>query len=96
MASLSLNCLKRALSIIYRDKDYMDKEVKSELSLYGIKFISQLKKNMSDHSWFDNYRNSRLRKPIETVFSSLEQLGIESVHVAKAYRHSNFEQKRYC
>lgn len=55
----------------------MDKEVKSELSLYGIKLISQLKKNMSDYSWFDNYRNSRLRKPIETVFSSLEQLGIE-------------------
>ncbi|VDC43004.1 hypothetical protein FMV2238Y02_14830 [Streptococcus canis] len=32
---------------------------------------------MSNYSWFDNYRISRLRKPIETVFSSLEQLGIE-------------------
>lgn len=68
---------KSSLAVIYGDKGYVDKKVKSELSRYGIKLISQLRKNMSDYSWFDNYRISRLRKPIETVFSSLEQLGIE-------------------
>lgn len=32
---------------------------------------------MADYSWFKNYKISRLRKPIETVFSSLELFGIE-------------------
>ena len=34
---------------------------------------------MTDYSWFENYKISRLRKPIETVFSSLEQFGIEQL-----------------
>lgn len=60
------------LSIIYGDK-----QVKSHLSPYGIQLISQLRKNILDYSWFDNYRISRLRKPVETVFrfwSSLESI----------------------
>lgn len=51
----------------------VDKPVKSHLSQSGIQLISQLR----TYSWFDNYRISRLRKPIETVFSSLDQFEIE-------------------
>ncbi|MBM7635301.1 hypothetical protein JOC31_000092 [Streptococcus saliviloxodontae] len=65
------------IPIIYGDKGYVDRETKAELALCGIKLISQLRKNMIDYSWFDNYRISRLRKPIETVFSNLERFGIE-------------------
>lgn len=66
-------------SIVYGDKGYVDKQVKSELSQHGIQLISQLRKNMMGYSWIDNYRISRLRKPIETVFSSLAQFGIEEL-----------------
>ncbi|WP_237334201.1 transposase [Streptococcus marmotae] len=34
---------------------------------------------ISGYSWFENYKIGRLRKPIETVFSSLEQFGIEDL-----------------
>ncbi|MEQ9763620.1 IS982 family transposase [Streptococcus sp. ZJ151] len=71
------------IPIVYGDKGYVDKQVKSELSQYGIKLISQLRKNMMGYSWIDNYRISRLRKPIETVFSSLEHFGIECVYAAE-------------
>lgn len=66
-----------SLSLIYGDKGYIDRKVKSTLSQYGIRLISQLRTNMTDYSWFENYKISRLRKPIEMVFSSLEQFGIE-------------------
>lgn len=65
------------VSVIYGDKGYVDKQVKSDLSQYGIQLISQLRTNMMGYSWFDNDRISRLRKPIETVFSNLEHFGIE-------------------
>lgn len=65
------------ISLIYGDKGYVDKATKVELAQYGMTLISQLRKNMTGYSWFDNYRISRLRKPIETVFSSLEEFGIE-------------------
>jgi hypothetical protein len=58
----------------------VDKATKAELAQYGMTLISQLRKNRTGYSWFDNYRISRLRKPIETVFSSLEEFGIESLH----------------
>lgn len=77
IARLSLNCLRIALSVIYGDKGHVDKQVKSHLSQYGIKLMFQLRKNMTGYSWFVNYRISRLRMLIETVFSSIEQFGIE-------------------
>ena len=68
-----------SIPLIYRDKGYIDKQVKKELANCGITLISQLRKSMADYSWFENYKISRLRKPIETVFSSLEQFGIENL-----------------
>ncbi|WP_230809400.1 IS982 family transposase [Streptococcus sobrinus] len=68
-----------SIPLIYGDKGYIDKQVKKELANCGITLISQLRKNMADYSWFENYKISRLRKPIETVFSSLEQFGIENL-----------------
>ena len=68
-----------SIPLIYGDKGYIDKQVKKELANCGIPLISQLRKNMADYSWFENYKISRLRKPIETVFSSLEQFGIENL-----------------
>lgn len=64
---------------IYGDKGYVDKKVKAELSNYGIRLITQLRKNMSGYSWFENDKISCLRKPIETVFSNLKQFGIEEL-----------------
>lgn len=64
----------------------MNGETKAELALYGIKLISQPMKNMNNYSWFDNYRISRLRKPRETVFSSLEQFGMECLRQALTFR----------
>nr|WP_238386301.1 transposase [Streptococcus sp. S784/96/1] len=57
----------------------MDQTTKEVLERHGIKLISQLRKNMANYSWFENYRIRRLRKTIETVFSSLEQFGIEDL-----------------
>lgn len=68
-----------SIPLIYGDKGYIDKQVKKELANCGIPLISQLRKNMADYSWLENYKISRLRKPIETVFSSLEQFGIENL-----------------
>lgn len=68
-----------SIPLIYGDKGYIDKQVKKELANCGITLISQLRRNMADYSWFENYKISRLRKPIETVFSSLEQFGIENL-----------------
>nr|WP_202913590.1 hypothetical protein [Streptococcus sp. S784/96/1] len=57
----------------------MDRQTKAKLADCGTQLISQLRKNMMDYSWLENYKVSRLRKPSETVFSSLEQFGIESL-----------------
>ena len=59
------------------DKGYVDQTTKEVLEHYVIHLISQLRKNMANYSSFENHNISRLRKPIETVFSSLEQFGIE-------------------
>ncbi len=34
---------------------------------------------MMGYSWLENYKISRLRKPVETVFSSLEQFGMVGI-----------------
>lgn len=34
---------------------------------------------MAGYSWFENCHISRLRKTVETVFSNLEQFGIEEL-----------------
>ena len=68
-----------SLSLIYGDKGYVNQTTKEVLEHYGIHLISQLRKNMANYSSFENHNISRLRKPIETVFSSLEQFGIEGL-----------------
>lgn len=67
------------ISLIYGDEGYVDKQTKEDLICCGIRLISQLRKNMTRYSWFDNDRIRRLRKSIETIFSSLEKFGIESL-----------------
>ncbi len=57
----------------------MDRQTKAALADRGIQLISQLRKNMVGYSWLENYKISRLRKPVETVFSSLEQFGMEAL-----------------
>ncbi len=61
------------------DKGYVDQTTKEVLEHFVIHLISQLRKNMANYSSFENHNISRLRKPIETVFSSLEQFGIEGL-----------------
>lgn len=61
------------------DKGYVDQTTKEVLEHYVIHLVSQLRKNMANYSSFENHNISRLRKPIETVFSSLEQFGIEGL-----------------
>ncbi|HEM5228743.1 TPA: IS982 family transposase [Streptococcus suis] len=65
--------------IVYGDKGYVDRQTKAALADCGIQLISQLRKNMIGYSWLENYKISRLRKPVETVFSSLEQFGMEAL-----------------
>lgn len=72
-------------SIVYGDKGYVTKSLKESLLGCGIKLITQLRENMSDYSKLENYRIGRLRKPIETVFSSLEQFGIEDLRCRNLY-----------
>lgn len=67
------------IPIVYGDKGYVNQKVKINLRSYGIKLISQLRKNMKGYSWLKNYKISRLRKPIETVFSSFEKFGMENL-----------------
>lgn len=72
-------------SIVYADKGYVDQPLKEKLLMCGIKLITQLRENMSNYSKFENYKIWRLRKPIETVFSSLEQFGIEDLRCRNLY-----------
>ncbi|HEL1728995.1 TPA: IS982 family transposase [Streptococcus suis] len=65
--------------IVYGDKGYVDRQTKAALVDCGIQLISQLRKNMMGYSWLENYKISRLRKPVEIVFSSLEQFGMEAL-----------------
>ncbi|HEM2904983.1 TPA: IS982 family transposase [Streptococcus suis] len=65
--------------IVYGDKGYVDRQTKAALVDCGIQLISQLRKNMMGYSWLENYKISRLRKTVETVFSSLEQFGMEAL-----------------
>ncbi|MFX3995590.1 IS982 family transposase [Streptococcus suis] len=65
--------------IVYGDKGYVDRQTKAALADCGIQLISQLRKNMMGYSWLENYKISRLRKPVETVFSNLEQFGMEAL-----------------
>ncbi len=60
----------------------------------GIQLISQLRKNTIGYSWLENYKISRLRKPVETVFSSLEQFGMEALR-CRNIQALKFKQRQY-
>lgn len=70
---------KSPFYLVYGDKGYVNQSLKEGLLQCGITLITQLRENMIGFSKRENYAIGRLRKPIETVFSSLEKFGIEEL-----------------
>lgn len=61
---------------IIGDKGYISQALKEELQGMNISLSTALRKNMKSANKVNDYLLSKRRKKIETVFSSLERLGI--------------------
>ena len=62
------------------DAGYVGKELANRLSKRGIRLIAIPRKSMKEANTIDYSIVKKQRKAIETVFSSLEILGIETIH----------------
>ncbi|CAI3371333.1 IS982 family transposase [Enterococcus cecorum] len=60
------------------DKGYLSKDLKTELAQIGITITTPIRKNMTGADKVDDCLLGKRRKAIETVFSSLETLGIQA------------------
>lgn len=63
---------------IIGDKGYLSLPLKEELKKIGITLTTPLRKNMAGAEKIDDSLLRKRRKRVETVFSSLESLGIEA------------------
>ena len=63
---------------IIGDKGYLSKKLRAELAISGITLTTPLRKNMSGADKREDRLLSKKRKTVETVFSSLTSLGIQS------------------
>lgn len=63
---------------ILGDKGYLSRGLKEDQALKGIVLTTPLRKNMVGADKLDDRLLSRRRKKVETVFSSLENLGIQA------------------
>lgn len=63
---------------IIGDKGYLSKDLKTELAQIGITITTPIRKNMTGADKVDDCLFGKRRKAIETVFSSLETLGMQA------------------
>ena len=65
------------ISHILGDKGYISKPIQDRIAQLGVTVTTPLRKNMKGADKVDDRLLSKRRKTVETVFSSLEKLGIQ-------------------
>lgn len=66
---------------VFGDKGYISSaDAQSILASTGVRLVSIRRKNMKPHSWADEFDLKTYRKRIETVYSQLAKMGIQSLH----------------
>ena len=66
---------------VFGDKGYISKaDAQSILEATGVRLVSVRRKNMAPNDWVDDFDLKTYRKRIETVYSQLEKMGIQSLH----------------
>jgi len=67
---------------VFGDKgDISAEDARTIFEETGIRLVSMRRKNMTPNTWADDYDLRRYRKRIETVYSQLEAMGIQRLHV---------------
>lgn len=78
---------------LYGDKGLISEpDAQSLLENCGIRLVTWRRKNMSPNTWADDYDLAKYRKRIETVYSQMEAMGIQSLH---ARTHTGFDIKTW-
>lgn len=68
-------------AVVVGDKGYISAvEARSILEATGVRLVSTRRKNMVSNSWADDFDIKTYRKQIETFYSQLEKMGIQSLH----------------
>lgn len=67
---------------VFGDKGYISSlDAASLLDHTGVRLVTQRRKNMTPNSWADDYDLRLYRKQIETVYSQMEAMGVQRLHV---------------
>ena len=68
-------------AVVFGDKGYISKaDAQSILEATGVRLVSIRRKNMTPNAWADDFDLKTYRKRIETVYSQLEKMGVQSLH----------------
>ncbi len=66
---------------VFGDKGYLSAaDALAILEETGVRLVSPRRKNMPPNSWADDFDLHLYRKRIETVYSQMEKMGIQSLH----------------
>ena len=66
---------------VFGDKGYISADdAQTILEECGVRLVSVRRKNMQPNSWADDFDLRFYRKRIETVYSQMEKMGIQSLH----------------
>lgn len=66
---------------VFGDKGYISAaDAQTIFEATGVRLISIRRKNMQPNAWADDFDLRRYRKRIETVYSQLEKMGLQSLH----------------
>jgi hypothetical protein len=66
---------------VFGDKGYISApDVQTIFDECGVRVVSVRRKNMQPNSWADDFDLRLYRKRIETVYSQMEKMGIQSLH----------------
>lgn len=69
-------------STVFGDKGYISAQDAASLWQHtGVRLVSPRRKNMSPNTWADDYDLRLYRKRIETVYSQMEAMGTQRLHV---------------
>lgn len=71
---------------VFGDKGYLSQvDADSLFEAMGIRLVAIKRKNMHPNSWADDYDLALYRSSIETVYSQMESMGIQRLHVRTHY-----------
>jgi len=66
---------------VFGDKGYISApDARTIFEACGVRLVSVRRKNMPPNSWADDFDLRLYRKRIETVYSQMEKMGIQSLH----------------